>query len=88
MSPRRCADGDSVFARCGSFWGWARLTARLLSRGGAGFHFPGVVVRIDGAVGVAGRPGLGKALSRSITRVISSIPGHRVVKRSSGGRRW
>lgn len=50
------------------FRGWGMLTARLSRRAGAGFHFPGVVVRIVGAVGVAGQPGLGKALSRTSAR--------------------
>ncbi|KOV71582.1 hypothetical protein ADL01_19955 [Streptomyces sp. NRRL WC-3618] len=49
---------------------------------GAGFHCSGVVVRVIEAVGVPDQPGLGKALSRSIARMISSVQGHRVVKRS------
>jgi hypothetical protein len=59
-----------------------RLAARLSRRVGAGFHCSGVVVGVVGMVEVAGQPGFGRMRSLSIAWVMTSVQGHRAVKRS------
>jgi hypothetical protein len=51
---------------------------------GAGFHFAGVVVRDVGADGMADQLGFDRAWSLSIAWVMTSVQGHRAVKR----RQW
>lgn len=53
------------------------MRAWLSRRVGAGFHFAGVVVRVVGAVKVAGQPGFGRLWSLPIAWVMTSLQGHR-----------
>lgn len=61
---------------------WGRLAARLSRQVGAGVPRLRDVLWLVGTVGVADQPGLGRAASRWIAWVMTSVPGHRAVKRS------
>jgi len=83
MSPVSSLTGTPCL--CGAlFSGLGQAEGPALASSGRRVPLPGLVVRFVGMVEVAGQPGFGRAWSRSIARVMTSV---QAIRQASGASR-